>query len=549
MVVDELVFAREFERVARWAGDRTALTDLGTGLRRTFAEHRAAVARLGGALRDRLDLAPGDRFSALLDNRAVYAELWHAGLSGAGVFTSLNSRIDRDELRHTLRDAGSSVLFTSAPFAAMVDEVRADLPELRTVVLVGEGDVPHDLRHDDLVRGADERMPEPPREDDPAMLLYTGGTTGLPRGVVLDQRAVMLNRHRSVEVMAPTRDWTFLQVVPMYHVAALMPLVKVHLAGAGVVVAPRWDPGAALEVIERERIGALSIVPTMAVQLLEHPDFAPERLASLRFLGYGTAPMPLGLLRRLIDVLPARCRITQSYGMTESCGTVTMLDDDDHRGGDPSLLRSAGRALSGVELSVRDGAGEPVPTGDTGEIWVRCGSVLREYRGQPEATAAVLEGGWYHSGDVGRLDARGYLWVVDRVKDMIVSGGENVYSVEVENAISTLPGVARVAVFGVPHELWGEAVHAVVQVSVGSALTEDDVLAHASERLARYKLPRSVEMRRDELPVSAAGKVLKRQLRAERADNAELLGSLPDLGVEMPAIVRGLEADRGERGN
>ena len=510
------MFRREFSRVARWAADRTALVDHAEGTRTTFAEHHSRVARLAAALHDRLGLRPGDRYSALLDNRAVYAELWHAGLCGAGVFTSINSRVSGSELKFTLRDAGSRVLVTSAAHAPMVAAVRADLPDLEAVVLVGPpADVPFDLTYDELVAGVPERMPPPPRESDPALLLYTGGTTGAPRGVVLDQRAVMLNWHRSVEVLKPTPEWSFLQVVPMFHAAALMPLLKVHLAGASIDILPTWDPGRALDVIGSEQLGALSVVPTMAVQLLGHPDFTPERIASLRYVGYGTAPMPAGVLRRLLDVLPADCRVCQSYGMTEMCGVVTMLDDVDHRAGDPELLASAGRPLAGVELSVRDPVGEELPDGGVGEVWVRCGSAMREYRGRPQETAEVFHDDWYRTGDAGRLDRRGYLWVVDRVKDMIVSGGENVYSVEVENAISTLSGIVRVAVIGVPDPVWGEAVHAVVQVDPAAGLTPDDVTAHATRTLSRYKVPKSVELRDGPLPTSPAGKVLKRTLREQ----------------------------------
>jgi acyl-CoA synthetase (AMP-forming)/AMP-acid ligase II len=511
----ELNFTREFDRVARWAGQKRALTDYGTGASVSFAEHRARVGHLADALRGRLDLAPGERFSALLDNRAEYADLWHAGLCGAGVFNSIHSRVSREELRYTLADAGSRVAFVSARFAELLAEVRGELPDLEHVVLIGEGGegLPYDIGYSELLDGTEDRLPDEPAESDPCILLYTGGTTGRPRGVLLDQRAVMLNWRRSIEVMQPNADWNFLQVVPMFHVAALMSVVKVHLAGAGITLLPQWDAGQALDVIERDEIGAVSIAPTMGVQLLEHPDFVPERLSSIRYVGYGTAPMPVGLLNRLLSVLPGQAKICQSYGMTETCSTVTMLDTDDHRGGDPELLRSAGRPLAGVVISVRDVDGRELPPGQTGEVWLRCGSALTEYWGMPEETAAALAGGWYHTGDVGYVTERGYLFVTDRLKDMIITGGENVYSIEVENAISTLPGVARVAVLGLPDERWGESVHAVVQLADGAELTVERVRRHAAATLADYKVPKTVSLQAEEFPVSPAGKVLKRALR------------------------------------
>jgi acyl-CoA synthetase (AMP-forming)/AMP-acid ligase II len=512
--VDELIFTREFDRIARWAGPKRALTDYGTWVSVSFAEHRARVGHLADALRTQLGLRPGERFSALLDNRAEYADLWHAGLCGAGVFNSIHSRVSREELSYTLADAGSRVAFVSARFAELLDSVRGELPALEHVVLIGDADgAPHDIGYSELLSGTADRLPGEPAESDPCILLYTGGTTGRPRGVLLDQRAVMLNWRRSIEVMQPTADWNFLQVVPMFHVAALMSVVKVHLAGAGITLLPRWDAGQALDVIEREEIGAVSIAPTMGVQLLEHPSFAPERLSSIRYVGYGTAPMPVGLLNRLLAVLPGQAKICQSYGMTEVCSTVTMLDTDDHRSGDPELLASAGRPLAGVAISVRDPGGRELACGQTGEIWLRCGSALAEYWGMPEETAAALADGWYHTGDVGYVTERGYLFVTDRLKDMIITGGENVYSIEVENAISTLPGVARVAVVGLPHERWGEAVHAVVQLADGAELTAEQVRTHAAGTLAGYKVPKSVSLQAEEFPVSPAGKVLKRALR------------------------------------
>jgi acyl-CoA synthetase (AMP-forming)/AMP-acid ligase II len=515
--VEELIFTREFDRVARWAGAKRALSDYGTGASVSFAEHRARVGHLADALRRRLNLAPGERFSALLDNRVEYADLWHAGLCGAGVFNSIHSRVSREELRYTLADAGARVAFVSPRFAELLEDVRAELPALEHVVLIGEDGkgVPHDIGYSELLAGTADRLPDEPAESDPCILLYTGGTTGRPRGVLLEQRAVMLNWRRSIEVMQPNAAWNFLQVVPMFHVAALMSVVKVHLAGASITLLPQWDAGQALDVIERDEIGAVSIAPTMGVQLLEHPGFAPERLSSIRYVGYGTAPMPLGLLQRLLAVLPEQAKVCQSYGMTETCSTVTMLDTDDHRGGDPELLASAGRALPGVSISIRDAESRELAPRRTGEIWLRCGSVLSEYWGMPEETAAALAGGWYHTGDVGYVNERGYLFVTDRLKDMIITGGENVYSIEVENAVSTLPGVARVAVVGLPDERWGEAVHAVVQLADGAELTEGQVLRHAAARLAGHKVPKSVSLRARQLPVSPAGKVLKRQLREE----------------------------------
>jgi long-chain acyl-CoA synthetase len=222
--------------------------------------------------------------------------------------------------------------------------------------------------------------------------------------------------------------------------------------------------------------------------------------------------MPRALLDRLVELFPD-LDVYQGYGMTESSAVLTSLGPDDHRaGGD--LLRSAGRPLAGVVLSIQDGEGNALPAGETGEVCARAGNFMREYWKRPKETADAFRGGWYHTGDAGYLDAQGYLYLVDRVKDMIVTGGENVYSVEVENALASHPAVSEVAVIGIPHDVWGEAVHAVVVLNADATATEDELQAHARERIAAFKVPKSLEFRTEPLPLSGALKVLKRDLRA-----------------------------------
>jgi acyl-CoA synthetase (AMP-forming)/AMP-acid ligase II len=267
-----------------------------------------------------------------------------------------------------------------------------------------------------------------------------------------------------------------------------------------------------MALCEEHRVTATVMVPTMIGMLLNHPEFRRERMASLRTLTYGASPMPSALLERLLALFP-EIEIFQGYGMTESAAVLTMLGPEDHRaGGD--RLRSAGRPLTGVVVSIQDPTGAIVPAGETGEVCARAGNFMREYWNQPDATNDAFRGGWYHSGDAGYLDKDGYLFLVDRVKDMIVTGGENVYSVEVENAIASHPDVAQVAVIGIPSEQWGEAVHAIIVRREGSTVTETEIIAHARESIAGYKLPKSVEFRAEPLPLSGAMKVLKRELRA-----------------------------------
>jgi long-chain acyl-CoA synthetase len=253
------------------------------------------------------------------------------------------------------------------------------------------------------------------------------------------------------------------------------------------------------------------MIPTMITLTLNHPEFRPERLRSLRSFLYGASPMPAAVLDQLLKLFP-EIELSQGYGMTESSSLLTCLPPEEHQPGSPRL-RSVGRAVPGVELSIQDEEGHHLAPGETGEVCAKGGNYMIEYWNKPEATAEAFKDGWYHTGDAGYLDDEGFLFLVDRVKDMIISGGENVYSVEVESAISTHPAVLQVAVIGIPDEVWGEAVHAIVVPHEGAEVTEAEIISHAREAIAGYKVPKSVEFRSEPLPLSGALKVLKRALR------------------------------------
>jgi acyl-CoA synthetase (AMP-forming)/AMP-acid ligase II len=284
------------------------------------------------------------------------------------------------------------------------------------------------------------------------------------------------------------------------------------IGGATTFVA-LFDPAAVLDVIERHHVTTTVMVPTIIQMLLDHPDFRPEGIASLKVLTYGASPMPPALLQRLLAAFPDM-DLYQGYGMTENCGLLTCLGPAEHRRGG-KLLASAGRPVAGSVISIQDPEGHILPPGTVGEVCARAGNYMREYWHRPAETAAAFAGGWYHTGDAGRVDAEGYLYLVDRVKDMIVTGGENVYSAEVESALGSNPAVAQVAVIGIPSEQWGEAVHAIIVLAPGASATEEDLKAWARDRIAGYKVPKSIEFRTEPLPLSGAMKVLKRELRAQ----------------------------------
>ncbi|HLI55099.1 MAG TPA: AMP-binding protein [Acidimicrobiales bacterium] len=496
----ELVYSRLFLPAVEREAGRPCIDD--GDHHATFSEHASRVLRLADALRSELGVGPHDRFAVLSHNSHRFFELHNAGFLGAGVMTPLNLRLGATELAHVLDDSGAEVLFAE-PFLL---EKLGPMVARRVVALDGE--------YESLVAAGRELVPPEPEETDPAALVYTGGTTGLPRGVVRSQRAEVLNVYHAAMSggVACRRGSTFLHQAPMFHATALVSVASAPAFGVRSVVIPGFDPEACLDAIERYRVDETVLVPTMIQMLFAHPGFSAGRMSSLRLIGYGAMPMPASLMSRLRELLPG-VQLVQGFGMTEA-GTLTMLQPEDH--GRPELLASVGRAVPGVRLSIQDLDGSALPPGEdgaVGEICVQGGNLLDGYWNDPDATAEAFRDGWYRTGDVGRLDGEGYLYLVDRLKDMIITGGENVYSVEVESVISRHPAVAQVAVIGVPDPKWGERVHAVVVPRPGELLTPEGVIGHARQSLAGYKVPKTVTVTAEPLPMSAAMKPLKRELR------------------------------------
>ena len=504
----ELVYNRHLLPTAERFAAKRAIVD--GPYEATYGEHVERVLRLADGLRSELGVGRTDPFAVMALNGHHFLELYHAGFLGSGVINPLNLRLAPQELEFILGDSGTKVCFVDAPFANLVDAVRAEAG-IDKVVLLGEGDAPHDLTIEDLIEAGKPVVPDEPDEGDPVVLMYTGGTTGLPKGVLLDQRAEMLNMYHVATRWNLDENFVYLHQTPMFHAASMGGVLGVPALGGESTFIPLFDPKAVLDAIETHKVTMTVMVPTMIGMLLGHPDFAPERMASLEVLTYGASPMPASLLEKLLAMFPD-LDVYQGYGMTECSAVLTSLGPDEHRrGGD--RLGSAGRPLMGIVLSIQDGEGNVLPAGETGEVCARAGNLMREYWNRPKETKDAFRGGWYHTGDAGYLDDEGYLFLVDRVKDMIVTGGENVYSAEVESAIASHPAVDQVAVIGIPDETWGEAVLAVIVCREGATVSADEIKAWARERIAGYKVPKSVEFRDEPLPLSGALKVLKRELR------------------------------------
>ena len=508
----ELVWHRQLlPAVDRYAA-RPAVTDTGTGTTTTYGEHGARVMRLASALRKELGVEPGDRVAVMSLNSAPFLELYHAALLGACVVNPLNLRFAPRELTHVLSDSATKVVFVDVWFAGVIDSIRA-ATGVESVVLMGDAgpDTPFDHRYEDLVAAGEELAPVEPDEDDPAMLMYTGGTTGLPKGVLLTQRNLILTAYHIQMTVKLDAEDRYLVQVPMFHAASMGAIIGVPATGGHNITVPVFDPGGVLKACEEHACTNTIMVPTMIAMTQAHPEYRPERMASLTRLTYGASPMPRPVLERLRADLP-HLQLFQGYGMTESAALVSVLLPEDHER--PEKLASAGRAVPGTVIGIQDESGTLLPKGEVGEVCVRGGQFMREYWRKPEETAAAFLDGWYHTGDAGYLDDEGYLFLVDRTKDMIVSGGENVYSTEVEQAIAAHPAVAQVAVIGVPDDTWGEAVHAVVVLKPDATATQEELVEHARGLIAGYKVPKAVTFREEPLPLSGAMKVLKRELRA-----------------------------------
>jgi len=484
------------------------------GYHADYSRHGDRVLRLTDAMRRELRLSRGDTFAVLSTNSHQFLELYHAAFLGAGIINPLNLRLGVRELQLILVDSEATVIFVDDLFADHLQRAIAPIRDglkVRSVVLIGSGEHECDVHYEDLMELGNPVVPHEPEETDPVVLMYTGGTTGLPKGALLEQRAELLNLYHIAMTVILDPGRVYLHQTPMFHAAAMGGVLGIPSIGGVSVFQPIFDPAQVMDLTEEFKVDWTVVVPTMLAMILDHPDFQTSRFASMRDLVYGASPMPLGLLERAQRLLP-HVALWQGYGMTECSSVLTMLTDEDHRIGGPRLS-SAGRPVLGVDLTIQDQAGNRLGPNQDGEVCARAGNFFRGYLKRPKETEEAFRDGWYHTGDIGHLDDGGFLYLVDRSDDMIVSGGENIYTIEVEAALSTHPGVAEVAVIGVPHPIWGEQVHAIVVPHPGAEVSVDELMRHARRSVAGYKVPKSIEFRSEPLPLSGAMKPLKRDLR------------------------------------
>ncbi len=484
------------------------------GRQRDWSEVGERVPRAAAGLAS-LGLEHGMTVAVLAMNSDRYLELFFAVPWAGGIVAPLNIRWSEAENAFALNDCDAQVLCVDDAFLHQVPALRAGAPGLKAVVYIGEGTAPEGMAgYEDLVAGHAPMTDCGRGDEDLYAIFYTGGTTGMPKGVAMSHRALGHGAISYLAMLPSIEDLSFLYIAGYFHFAAASALFYITVAGGTHVILPKFEPAPVMEAISRHSVSNMVMVPTMVNMLLNHPDFDRYDLSSLKTCVYGGSPMPEALMARAAEKLPG-WEFYQIYGMTETGGFATMLRWRDHVFSGPKAhrIRSAGQPAPGVQVKIVSPEGEALGPGELGEICMRSDYLMSEYLNRPGQTAEALRAGWMHSGDAGYLDEDGYLYVADRVKDMIVTGGENVFSIEVERALFRHPAVQEAAVIGIPSEEWGEAVHAVVVLRPGAEAGEEDLIAHCRELIGGYKCPKSVEFRDEPLPVTPVGKVRKNLLR------------------------------------
>lgn len=514
-----LTLDRMLRRHAVERGDKIALSDAVVSISYAELDRRSRQVAQGMASSG---IKAGDRVCYLGKNTLAYFEFFLGAARLGAVTVPLNWRLAPPELTDIIRNAHPKLGLAEAPFGTAANTVAA---EMTWLIAGGETDSFGPWRN----RQSEADVAPIPDSNQPLLQMYTSGTTGRAKGAVLTHWNLFGLRAQQKNIpewFAWSEQDVSLIAMPAAHVSGTGWAIWTLQHGATGIVAREFDPHTVLDQILQHRVNKIMMVPTAMQIAARHPSARDADFSFLRYIYYGGAPLPEALLAECVDVFG--CGFVQMYGMTETAGTIVTLAPADHDPAKGDRMRSVGRALEGVELKIVDEAGQVLPAQQIGEILTRSCANMREYFEMPEATAATVDSqGWLRTGDAGYLDADGYLFLRDRVKDMIISGGENIYPAEVENAIFGHPAVSEVAVIGVPDEKWGEAVKAVIVPVAGADQDDADIIAWAGARIARYKLPKSIEWV-SSLPRNHTGKILRRVLRDSFRRPADPAGASTD---------------------
>ena len=521
------------------------------GLRFTYRQLQDRVLSLAVAL-NRLGIKKGDRVAALMDNSNRYFEFFFASFQIGAIAVPINHRLSVSEIEFILRDSGASVLFISDRFLSVAEDLKNRNEQIRFFIFAGEDGPSWTLDYEKLlkdIKNSPSPQSSPPKgeeaekksspmrveevrdnitsplwgegkgeghkrgfsdENDTAVILYTSGTTGSPKGVMLSHRNLLSTTTSLLFSYPLTLTDKYCNQGPMFHIGPIISMLATTISGTTHIFMDNLKPEATLETIEKEKITMIMMAPTMLHRLISHPDINYRNLNSLRLIGYGGAPMSVTILDKAQQYL--KCGFLGSYGTTETAGYLTILTPDDHK--KKNLLASCGREAYGVKIRIINENGGDVKNGETGEIIVKTDGLMKGYLNKPKETAKVIKEGWFYTGDVAKKDDGDYIYIVDRKKDMIITGGENVYSTEVENMLMTHDKIGEAAVIGLPDEEWGEVVTAVVVPVNGDNLTEKDIIEYCRSKLTHYKCPKSIIFK-DSLPKNSSGKILKRELKSD----------------------------------
>jgi acyl-CoA synthetase (AMP-forming)/AMP-acid ligase II len=484
------------------------------GKKRTYKEYVDRVARLGGALQ-KIGMKVGDRVGMLSLNSDIYLEYQMGVVWGGGVLNPCNIRWSPKEIAYSLDDCDTKILIVDDTFLPLIEPLKTLSKSLEKVIYCGDNSVPEGMySYEELLAETKPTEDALRSGDDLAGIFYTGGTTGFPKGVMLSHSNLYIQGLILSAEDFCTDNATYLHAAPMFHLADYGGTIGYWMRGSSHSIIPMFRPDIFLDAVEQDRVTHIILVPTMIQMLLDHPAMNDSRdFSSVLQVSYGASPISGTLVDRALKVF-RRAGFVQAYGMTETAAAATMLKPYYHSEEGRSLgkLKSAGRPSCGVEVKIIDQQDNEVARNVVGEICIRGPVVMQGYWNLPEETEKSLRNGWMYTGDAGYVDDDGFVYIVDRLKDMIITGGENVYCAEVENAICAHKSVAMAAVIGIPSDQWGETVHAVVVLKPDANLTEVDLITHCRSLIAGYKCPKSVSFI-DALPISGAGKILKTKLR------------------------------------
>lgn len=481
----------------------------------TWKESLERISKIAYSIK-KLDVSEGDRVAILAHNSDRYFEFLYSVSWAGAVFVPINTRLAPPEIEFWINDSESKVLFVDKNFAEVVINLKKEnkIPSVKNIVYLSDDACPDNMiNYEDLITS--ETTEDSLRGyDDLAGLFYTGGTTGRSKGVMLSHTNMVVDALNCALMGNMDENAKWLHAAPMFHIADCAGLFGISQVGGSHYFIPGFIPKLFFEAVNKFKITETILVPTMVNMAVHDPEITNYDLNSLKKIMYGASPMPEPVIVKAMEMLP-NCTFYHAYGQTECAPLLTCSGPETHVFEGPLAykFKSCGKAVAGVELKIADENGNEVPRGEVGEIYARGPNIMLGYWRQKELTEKAIVNGWMKTGDGAKMDESGYVFIVDRVKDMIISGGENIYSTEVENAIYQLKNVLECAVIGIPDEKWGEAVHAIIRLKENTSIDEKEVIEHCHKNIAGFKCPKSVSFREAPMPVSGAGKILKTELR------------------------------------